>query len=103
MVLKVLGCFGSGSRVLGSLGFLGRSRVHWFGMPGASTRLNMAGARAYTELDAWKLANQLKLGVYALIRAGEVQRDFEFRDQIEKRCCVRAPKHCGRLRALRAA
>ena len=53
----------------------------------------MAGARAYTELDAWKLANQLKLGVYALIRAGEVQqRDFEFRDQI-RNAAASAPRN----------
>ena len=52
----------------------------------------MAGARAYTELDAWKLANELKLGVYALIRAGEVQRDFEFRDQI-RNAAASAPRN----------
>jgi four helix bundle protein len=71
---------------------MGRSRVHWFGTPGALARLNMAGAQAYTELDAWKLANELKLGVYALIRAGEVQRDFEFRDQI-RNAAASAPRN----------
>jgi len=50
------------------------------------------GARTFTELDAWKLANQLKLGVYRLIRGGEVSRDFEFRDQI-RNAAASAPRN----------
>jgi len=40
------------------------------------------GARSFTDLDAWKLANELKLGVYGLIRTGGARQDLEFRDQI---------------------
>lgn len=39
-------------------------------------------ARTYDELDAWQLANQLKLGVYSLTESGSVTRDFRFRDQL---------------------
>jgi four helix bundle protein len=39
-------------------------------------------ARTYAELDAWQLANQLKLGVYALTETGSVTRDFRFREQL---------------------
>jgi four helix bundle protein len=44
--------------------------------------MHMAGVRAFTDLDCWKLANELKLGVYALIETGGASRDFDFRDQI---------------------
>jgi four helix bundle protein len=40
------------------------------------------GARTFDELDAWRLANQLKLGVYALTDSGSVTRDFRFREQL---------------------
>jgi four helix bundle protein len=40
------------------------------------------GARSFDELDAWKLANELKLGVYRLTDSGAVVRDFRFRDQL---------------------
>jgi four helix bundle protein len=40
------------------------------------------GARHFDELDAWKLANELKLLVYRLIDRPAVARDFDFRDQI---------------------
>ena len=50
------------------------------------------GARTYTELDAWKLANELKLRVYALVRSGEASRDFEFRDQI-RNAAASAPRN----------
>ena len=39
-------------------------------------------ARTYDELDAWQLANQLKLGVYTLTGTGSVTRDFKFREQL---------------------
>jgi four helix bundle protein len=52
----------------------------------------MAGAKSFTELDAWRLANELKLGVYELIRSPEVQRDFEFRDQI-RNAAASAPRN----------
>ena len=39
-------------------------------------------ARAFTDLDAWKLANQLKIGVIELIRSGPAARDRDFRNQI---------------------
>ena len=52
----------------------------------------MTGVRTFTELDCWKLANELKLGVYALIRNGDVSRDFEFRDQI-RNAAASAPRN----------
>ena len=41
------------------------------------------GARSFDELDAWQLSNELKLGVYELIRKPIVQRDLDFRDQMQ--------------------
>jgi len=40
------------------------------------------GARSFDELDTWQLSNELKLGVYELIRKPIVQRDLDFRDQV---------------------
>ena len=40
------------------------------------------GARSYDELDCWKLANELKLAVYGLIKDGDASRDFEFCNQL---------------------
>jgi four helix bundle protein len=42
----------------------------------------MGGAQSFTELDCWKLANELKLGGYGLGRSTDAARDFAFRDQI---------------------
>ena len=39
-------------------------------------------AARFDELDAWQLANELKLGVYRLTDAGSVTRDFDFYDQL---------------------
>ena len=50
------------------------------------------GARSYTDLDAWKLANELKLGVYLLLRLSAADRDFEFRDQI-RNAAASAPRN----------
>ena len=50
------------------------------------------GAQSFTELDAWRLANELKIGVYALIRIGRVQRDFEFVRQI-RNAAASAPRN----------
>jgi hypothetical protein len=36
----------------------------------------MAGARSFTELDAWRLANELNVGMYALIRTGDAAREL---------------------------
>ena len=49
-------------------------------------------AKSFTELDAWQLANQLKLGIYELIRSGEAARDFEFRNQI-RNAAASAPRN----------
>jgi four helix bundle protein len=66
----------------------------------------VAGVRTFTELDCWKLANELKLGVYALIRRGEASRDFEFRDQI-RNAAASAPRNIaegfGRFQPLEIA
>ena len=39
-------------------------------------------AKDFTELDAWQLARELKLRVYALVKRFEVARDFDFVRQI---------------------
>jgi four helix bundle protein len=39
-------------------------------------------AKQYDELDAWQLANELKLRVYALTESGSVTRDFKFWEQL---------------------
>jgi four helix bundle protein len=43
-------------------------------------------------LDCWKLANELKLGVYALIKGGDAFRDLEFRNQI-RNAAASAPRN----------
>jgi four helix bundle protein len=50
------------------------------------------GVRSFTELDAWKLANELKLGVYDLIQSDQVKRDLEFRNQI-RNAAASAPRN----------
>jgi four helix bundle protein len=50
------------------------------------------GARSFTELDAWRLANDLKLGVYALIRSSQARIDLEFLDQI-RNAAASAPRN----------
>jgi four helix bundle protein len=52
----------------------------------------MAGVRSFTELDCWKLADALKVGIYALIKDGPGARDFEFRDQI-RNAAASAPRN----------
>ncbi len=42
----------------------------------------MAAVRRYEDLDAWKVADELKLEVYALTATGPAYRDFGFRNQI---------------------
>jgi four helix bundle protein len=42
----------------------------------------MAGARHFRELDCWRLANELKLGIYRLADRPEVKRDLRFNEQI---------------------
>jgi len=49
-------------------------------------------ARSFTDLDCWKLATDLKLGVYALIKSGDAARDFEFRNQI-RNAAASAPRN----------
>ena len=39
-------------------------------------------ATKHEDLEAWQLANELKIEVYALIKDGPASRDFGFRDQI---------------------
>ena len=50
------------------------------------------GARTFTDLDCWKLANELKLGVYALIQVGDASRDVEFRNQT-RNAAASAPRN----------
>ena len=42
----------------------------------------MPGVRRYEDLEAWKLADELKREVYALTADGPAAKDFEFRNQI---------------------
>ena len=75
----------------GSLGFLG-------GSGGSLVRhtpcvvIRMAGVRSFMDLDAWKLANALKLGVYELLQRACVQRDREFHSQI-RNAAASAPRN----------
>jgi four helix bundle protein len=39
-------------------------------------------ARSFGELDCWQLANELKRGIYELIRRDVVRRDLEFCNRI---------------------
>jgi four helix bundle protein len=41
------------------------------------------GAHSFDELDTWQISSELKLGVYELIRKPIVQRDLDFRDQMQ--------------------
>jgi four helix bundle protein len=67
--------------------------VHGFGGSAHDVlRLVPVGARSFTELNAWKLANELKIGVYALIRSGGASRDLDFRDQI-RNAAASAPRN----------
>ena len=50
------------------------------------------GARSFTELDAWQLANELKRGVYDLIETGKAKQDVEFRTQI-RNAAASAPRN----------
>ena len=51
------------------------------------------GARSFTELDCWRLANELKLGVYRMLTGSiDAARDFEFRDQI-RNAAASAPRN----------
>jgi hypothetical protein len=40
------------------------------------------GARSFTDLHAWQLANELKRGVYGLIDSTRARHDAKFSDQI---------------------
>ena len=39
-------------------------------------------AKRFEDLEAWQLANELKIEVYSLIKDGPAAKDFEFRNQI---------------------
>jgi four helix bundle protein len=41
----------------------------------------MAGVKHFEELDCWKLANELKLEVYSLVKRPRFKTDFQFSDQ----------------------
>jgi four helix bundle protein len=63
---------GSGFWVLGS----GFGTTH--------ARANRMIVRRYQDLECWRLANQVKREVYAVIARPEVVRDFKFCDQIRE-------------------
>ena len=52
----------------------------------------MATAHTHEELVVWQLAQELKLGVYKLLKAGPLARDFELRDQL-RRSSASAPRN----------
>jgi four helix bundle protein len=45
--------------------------------------LGVAGARHYTELIVWKLADEIRVRTYRLTQAGALARDFKLRSQTE--------------------
>jgi four helix bundle protein len=55
--------------------------VRGFGINDASV-ISMGGARSFTELHAWQLANELKRGVYGLIDSTRARHDTKFSDQL---------------------
>jgi four helix bundle protein len=50
------------------------------------------GAHSYQDLDVWQLSNALKLGVYALLRNPDAQRDEAFRRQLQN-AAASAPRN----------
>lgn len=50
------------------------------------------GARSFKELDCWRLANELKVRIYELIRKEAVKKDLEFRNQI-RHAAASAPRN----------
>jgi four helix bundle protein len=44
----------------------------------------MATVKRFQDLDAWRLANELKNCIYAVIERPSVRRDFKFCDQIRE-------------------
>ena len=59
----------------------------------ASCLLTSHGCRAFLPNSThWKLSNELKLGVYDLIRLGDASRDLEFRNQI-RNAAASAPRN----------
>ena len=42
----------------------------------------MAGVKRYEDLEAWQIADELKLEVYALTATGPASTDVEYRSQI---------------------
>jgi four helix bundle protein len=52
----------------------------------------LVGVRSFTDLDAWRLSNELKLGVYALLRSSESRHDVEFRRQL-RNAAASAPRN----------
>ena len=66
---------GSGVRGFGVRGFVRNSKVRG---SACALQLRPRMAKRYEEMDAWQLANELKLGVYRLSESGSVTRDFDF-------------------------
>jgi four helix bundle protein len=50
------------------------------------------GVRSFKDLDAWRLASELKLGVYHLLRRDAIGRDWAFRDQL-RHAAAPAPRN----------
>ena len=44
----------------------------------------MAGARDFTELICWRLADELKVALYAVANRPNVLRDFAYREQLRR-------------------
>jgi four helix bundle protein len=73
------------------------------------------GARRYQDLDAWRLANELKREVYALIENSPAREDRRFCDQIKASAssgpanlaegfgCYRHPEFARYVRVARAS
>ena len=44
----------------------------------------MATITSFTELEVWKLANELQQKIYSIIKSGSLSNDFELRNQMER-------------------
>jgi four helix bundle protein len=53
------------------------------------------GARSFSDLDVWQLSNELKLGVYELLRKPIVQSRSGFSRPGAGLCQICAAQHCG--------
>jgi four helix bundle protein len=44
----------------------------------------MATIQKFTELDVWKLANELEQKIFVILKEGELSKDFALKDQMNR-------------------